>query len=96
MLRKPDAVAGYEGRLKPLSTVIQMWGNPPEVPAEKALWLASAATDGKTGLEVKVLTPTVLIRGVLKLLSSKITRRPLPAVPLDITTVAPRNRQAAR
>ncbi len=90
LLRKPDAVAGYEQKLKPLSTVIQMWGNPPEVPAEKALWLASAATDGKTGLEVKVLTPAVLVRGVLKLLGSKITRQPLPDVPLDITTVPPR------
>ncbi len=96
LLRKPDAVAGYEQRLKPLSTVIQMWGNQPEVPAEKALWLASAATDGKTGLEVKLLTPTVLVRGVLKLLRSKITRKPLPEVPLDVTTVAPRSAPKAR
>ncbi len=95
MLRKLEAVPGYETKLNPLSTVIQMWGNEPEVPAEKALWLASSATDGKTGLEVKVLTPAVLIRGVLKLLRSKITRQPLPAVPLDITTVTPRNRQTA-
>jgi NAD(P)-dependent dehydrogenase (short-subunit alcohol dehydrogenase family) len=56
MLRKLESMPGYEARLKPLSTVIQLWANEPEVPAEKALWLASSATDGKTGLAATVLT----------------------------------------
>ncbi len=93
MLRKLEAVPGYEAKLNPLRTVIQMWGNEPEVPAEKALWLASAATDGKTGLAVSVLTRRLILGGVLKLLRSKITRHPLPDVPLDITTVSPKGRQ---
>ncbi len=96
LLRKIDAVAGYEQRLKPLSTVIQMWGHQPDVPAQKALWLASSATDGKTGLVVKVLTKRVLVGGLLKLLRSKVTRRPLPDASLDITTVQPRQDQPLR
>lgn len=65
MLRQIEVVPGHEEDVNPLRTVIRLWGNEPSVPAQKALWLASAATDGKTGLEVHVLTRTVALRGVL-------------------------------
>jgi NAD(P)-dependent dehydrogenase (short-subunit alcohol dehydrogenase family) len=65
MLRQIDVVPGHEGDVNPLRTVIRLWGNEPSVPAQKALWLASAATDGKTGLEINVLTRTAALRGVL-------------------------------
>lgn len=55
MLSDTQAIAGYEARMAPLRTVMRLWGNPPEVPARKLVWLASAATDGRTGLNVQQL-----------------------------------------
>ena len=77
MLRKIDSISGYEGQLKRFSTVIQMWANSPEVPAERALWLASPATDGKTGLVFNVLDRPTVFRGIGRLIRSKITRQPM-------------------
>ena len=62
--------------MSPLNTVIRLWGNPPEVPAQKALWLASSATDGKTGLAVDVLSPGMLVGGALRELGRRILGRP--------------------
>jgi NAD(P)-dependent dehydrogenase (short-subunit alcohol dehydrogenase family) len=87
LLQKVEAVSGYEGRLKPLETVIRMWANPPEVPTRKAVWLASADTDGRTGLEIKVLTPTHLLRGLLREGWRRLMRRPAPPVELAVGTV---------
>jgi glucose 1-dehydrogenase len=90
LLRKIDVIAGYEKGLDRFGTVIQMWANPPEVPAERVLWLASSATDGKTGLEVKVLDRATLLKGIGRLIASKITRRPMPrSDALDITSIEP-------
>jgi NAD(P)-dependent dehydrogenase (short-subunit alcohol dehydrogenase family) len=89
MMHRIESVQGYEKRLKPLETVMRMWSNPPEVPAQKALWLASAETDGKTGLEVKVLDRSKLIGGLLKDIGRRLTRQPGASRALDITTVPP-------
>jgi NAD(P)-dependent dehydrogenase (short-subunit alcohol dehydrogenase family) len=67
LMEKIEAVAGYEDRLTPLTTVMEMWANPPEVPAERAVWLASSATDGRTGLEIKELNLLHILAGVLRL-----------------------------
>lgn len=89
LLRKVSAVEGYEQKLKPLSTIIRLWGNPPPVPAQKAVWLASAATDGKTGLEVQFLGRPQVFAGLLKDLSRRVRRQSPPVLPLEITSVAP-------
>ncbi len=89
LLRKIDSIQGYEKKLKPLSTVIRLWANPPSVPAEKAVWLASAATNGKTGLEVRVLSTAGLVGGLLRELRRRVRRQPMPDTSLDITSVAP-------
>ncbi len=89
LLTRVEALEGYEARLKPLETVIRLWANPPEVPAAKALWLASAATDGRTGLEVKVLTPTHLVEGILREGLRRLLRRPAPAVEIKVHSVPP-------
>ena len=88
LLRKIDVIKGYEKGLKPFGTVIQMWANAPEVPAERVLWLASSSTDGKTGLEVNVLDRVTILKGIGRLIASKITRRPMPrSGALDITSI---------
>lgn len=53
-LTQVSAVEGYTERLKIFPTIIRLLGNPPEVPARKMVWLASSATDGKTGLLVRM------------------------------------------
>ena len=57
MLTDVRVVAGYEHLLKSFPMVVRALGKPPEAPARKAVWLASSATDGRTGLEVSVFNP---------------------------------------
>jgi NAD(P)-dependent dehydrogenase (short-subunit alcohol dehydrogenase family) len=92
LLRRVDVVPGYEQRLKPLETVIRLWGNQPEIPAQKALWLASSATDGKTGLVVSVLTRRRLIGGLLHEIVRRATGRPVPDTSVKIHTIDPERR----
>ncbi len=87
MLRQLEAVEGYEKKLKPLSTVIRWWANDADVPANKALWLASSATDGKTGLVVKVLTTRKVIGGLLNDVTRRITRQPGRDATLSIKSI---------
>lgn len=76
MLTDVEAIEGYGEQMSGLNTVIRMWGNPPEVPAQKAVWLASSATDGKTGLEVNVLGPRLIVGGAVREMLRRVTGRP--------------------
>lgn len=93
LLRKVEVVAGYEGQIKALGTVIQFWANPPDVPAQRAVWLASAATDGKTGLKVDILNRVKIVTGILRFLVRKALRRPMIDPSFSVSTVAPESRQ---
>lgn len=84
LVTEVEVVPGYEGRLRAFQTVLRMWANPPEVPAEKAVWLASSATDGQTGLEVRVLTPKRLLLGAVAELFRRLTKRPAQEIPIHI------------
>ncbi|MCB9453440.1 MAG: SDR family oxidoreductase [Anaerolineaceae bacterium] len=88
MTQQVAAIQGYEAKLNPLRTIRRMWGNPPEVPAEKALWLASAATDGKTGIEVQVLDFPRVVRGALGEGLLRLTGKH-NTVPLQIEVIPP-------
>ncbi|HEX9114894.1 MAG TPA: SDR family oxidoreductase [Anaerolineae bacterium] len=83
------AVAGYEDRLNALKTVLRLWGKPPAVPAQKLVWLASVATDGKTGLMLRVLTPKQMAAGVLREGVRRLTGRPAAEIDLHIESVSP-------
>lgn len=89
LLRKVDVVKGYDSQLKRFSTIIRWWANPPTVPAEKAVWLASSATDGKTGMEVRVLGTKQIIAGLLRDLGRRFSRQPMPDTSLDLKLVPP-------
>ena len=89
LLRRVSVVQGYEKKLKIFSTIIRVWANPPSVPAEQAVWLASAATDGKTGLEVHVLTPGKQFAGLLRELRRLVQRQPPRDTSLKLTMIAP-------
>ena len=87
MLSDVSAVAGYETRLKPLETVMRLWANPPDVPAGQMVWLASRATDGRTGIELHQLTKRAILSGVLREGWRRLRRGPDPIAPLHVTTV---------
>jgi NAD(P)-dependent dehydrogenase (short-subunit alcohol dehydrogenase family) len=89
MLRHVSAIRGYEARLKPLEAVIRLWGNPPDVPARMAVWLASSASDGKSGTEMRLLGPRRLLGGLVREVARRIQRKPAPDTSLDIRTVEP-------
>ncbi len=94
MLRQVEVVPGFEERVKPLETVMRLWANEPDLPAQKALWLASSATDGKTGLLVNVLTGQRVMGGLLREALRRITGKPAPDMSLDIRTLAPERQQS--
>ncbi|NMB55419.1 MAG: SDR family oxidoreductase [Leptolinea sp.] len=66
LLTRNDVIAGSEDRLKNFPTIVRMWAKPGEIPAREALRLASAATDGRTGLEGNVFTGGVLLLGAIR------------------------------
>jgi len=77
LLQKVEVVRGYERKLKGFGTIIRMWANPPTVAAEKIVWLASSATDGKSGMEVNLLGPQHIIKGAFNELRDRLPRRPM-------------------
>lgn len=89
LMEKIEAVEGYEQRLKPLGTVMRMWANPPEVPAKKAVWLASSETNGRTGLVINELNLRKLISGLLQEGFRRLTGQQAPESRFEIESVPP-------
>jgi len=89
MLSQVQAVTGYESQLRPIRFIAALWGNPAEVPAEKVLWLASAASDGKTGRMLTVLTPGFMLRRILGMGLRWLLRNPIEMMDLNISSVEP-------
>jgi NAD(P)-dependent dehydrogenase (short-subunit alcohol dehydrogenase family) len=87
MVTQVEGVAGYTERLKALNTVLRLWGNPPEIPAQKAVWLASEATDGKTGLEVSMLSTGRLVGGAVKELVRRVLGKPSEVGDIEVREV---------
>jgi NAD(P)-dependent dehydrogenase (short-subunit alcohol dehydrogenase family) len=89
MISQVEAITGMEPKLEALRLVNRVWGNDADVPASKALWLASSATDGRSGLRVTVLTPAFMIGRVLSTGWRWLLRQPLENPALNITSVEP-------
>ncbi len=89
MLRRIQAVEGYAGRAQALPTVMRMWANPPEIPARRAVWIASSATDGRTGLIVRQLGMGRLVSGLLKEGLRRITAQTPEPIEIETTLVPP-------
>jgi NAD(P)-dependent dehydrogenase (short-subunit alcohol dehydrogenase family) len=83
------AVRGYESRLRPFATVLRLWGEDPSVPAEIVLELASAATDGRTGLTRTMMTPRRMLAGVARDLRRRMLREAPPVIELNVESVDP-------
>jgi NAD(P)-dependent dehydrogenase (short-subunit alcohol dehydrogenase family) len=89
MLSNVHAVQGYEKKMNPLRFIAMLWGNDADVPAEKALWLASDVTNGKNGLMVTVLTPGFMLRRILTTGLRWLLRHPFEMMDLNISLVQP-------
>ena len=66
LLTDVEVIEGHEDRLKQFPAVVRMWAKPPAVPAAKAVWIASAATDGKTGEIYNIMGTGTMIGGALR------------------------------
>lgn len=66
LLTNVDVIEGFEAGLDRFESVVQALSQPPEDSARQAVWLASAATDGKTGLVARELTPFKVFGRFLK------------------------------
>jgi len=89
MLSQVHAVSGYEDRMNPLRFIVKLWGNDANAPAQKALWLASPATDGKNGMLVTILTPWFMLSRLLALPVARFTKQSDDLIDLKITSVEP-------
>jgi len=89
MLSNVHALNGYENRMTALRFIAMLWGNEADVPAQKALWLASSATDGKSGMQVTVLTTWFMFSRLLALPFGRFSKNPKELMELNITSVEP-------
>lgn len=89
MLSNVHAISGFEDKLNPLRVVTLLWGSEADVPAQKALWLASPASDGKNGMLVTVLTVHFMLSRLITTAFGWLTQRPNEMMELNITSVEP-------
>jgi glucose 1-dehydrogenase len=89
LLTNIHVIQGSEQRLKVFPTVVRILAQPPEVPARKAVWIASTATDGKTGLIVKGSTPGMQLGGALRELWRAIRGNPASDMGIRVQVIPP-------
>lgn len=87
LIQNLEAIQGYESRLSSLDKVMQVISKPPQVPAQRAVWLASAETDGKTGLVVRESSPFRLLGSALRAGLDRLFNRPARPIDIRITTI---------
>lgn len=89
MMHNLHFIQGYEGQLKTFKTIAKLWSTDPNIPARKALWLASSATDSRTGLEVNLIGPKAILSGVARQAIRLILKRPEPQLDIEAITEKP-------
>jgi NAD(P)-dependent dehydrogenase (short-subunit alcohol dehydrogenase family) len=89
LLTHVQVIQGSETRLKNFPRVLRILAKPAEAVTEKAVWLASSATDGKTGLEVFTASSGRMMLGALQEGLRSFLKRPSPPVELEIKVIPP-------
>jgi NAD(P)-dependent dehydrogenase (short-subunit alcohol dehydrogenase family) len=78
----------HEKRLRDfMPFLIRAGGKIPDVPAQKALWLASSATNGKTGLDVRVGSNISFMIGFLREGLRKLLHLPTRKIDVEIDLI---------
>jgi NAD(P)-dependent dehydrogenase (short-subunit alcohol dehydrogenase family) len=89
LLTHVEVIAGSEERLSRFPAVLRMWAKPPDAAAQRAVWLASPATDGKTGLVVNLFSPWEMLSGAAREGLNSLLRRPGTPVDVHLRTIPP-------
>jgi len=89
LLTHVDVVKGSEERLKNFGTIVRMWARPPEIPAQKVAWIASSATDGKTGQLINIFSPWDMITGAVKEGLRSLSQKPADGPDIQIRSIDP-------
>jgi NAD(P)-dependent dehydrogenase (short-subunit alcohol dehydrogenase family) len=89
LLTDVDVIQGSEEKLKNFPFIVRILAKPAEVPAQKATWLASSATDGKTGLLVSIFSAWAFPVGALREGLRKLFKRPAPPLEIRMKSVPP-------
>jgi glucose 1-dehydrogenase len=87
LLTHVEVIQGSEPRLKNFPVVLRILAKPPQAVTEKAIWLASSATDGKTGLEVFTASTGRMMLGAIRESLRSFFMRPAPPVDLEMTVI---------
>jgi phosphoenolpyruvate synthase/pyruvate phosphate dikinase/NAD(P)-dependent dehydrogenase (short-subunit alcohol dehydrogenase family) len=82
-------IDGYQGQIKIFKVVTTLFANPPEVPLSKAVWLASPATDNRTGLQVNVIGMGGMLKGVFRYVVRRLTNQVTTTIEPSYTLIKP-------
>ncbi len=91
LLTNMEVIQGSEERLKNFPFVLRILAKPPEAVTEKAVWLASSATDGKTGLEVFTASSGRIMFGALRESMRSLFKQPPTPIELNMKIIPPQN-----
>jgi len=89
MLTQFDVIEGHQHRLKNFPAVVRILGRTPDYPARKAVWAASQATDGKTGLLINSFSFWVVLAGIWKECLRLLFRHPAEKIEINMRSVPP-------
>ncbi len=89
MVTRFDVIEGHEHRLKVFPAVVRILGRKPDYPALKAVWAASSATDGKTGLLINSFSYRVALEGLMREAMRLLTRRPAETPEIHMRSIPP-------
>ena len=92
-LGKLEALEGNEAAMAPLKTVVRMWGNPPTVPAERLVALASAGFAHRNGYFDALMTGPMMLGGAMKEGLRRLTGRTGGEFTLNVKSVKPVERR---
>ena len=89
LLTDVEVFSGHEEKLKNFDTVVRLLARPPEEAARGAVRLASAATDGQTGLLVNNFSPLAALGSLADDGLRRLLRRPAREIKIQIESVPP-------
>lgn len=89
-------IRGYESNIKVFNVVFNLFAKPPEVPAKRVVWLASSATDNRTGLRINMISTSNMLRDILHAGLGRIRGRKAPPLDVKISIIEPAIEQPFR
>jgi len=89
LLKSVKVISGYENRLDNLGNVIYYLSQPAEIPARKAVSLASSQSDNRTGVVLREMKMSRLFLNLMRMGWARMRKRSDKAVKVDISSVPP-------